>query len=315
MAGIISVTLLGCQKTSNQEFTGLFDGEVVPIQPNVGGRPNGGGSGSKITILETKEFSLGTSITYPGNLAYDGVRLMLMMPSSGASCFPGDVANFQYLGMDLSLQSISQSTYLGISSNGSCNGASFPSFGTVAGKSGMFVPSGAGSNGAIVIRDNATGAIGSSLPFDFTDYGCGSASDSRLATYCGGLFYGVCKTSDRYMRMFSFNSSGLMQSAVTTTLHETSFNKILALTCYEDSSLILVTKYSSKDAYNGFMKFDLSFSKVGEDLATSYDFPPALQEITGIATDGSYLYIQGEVDQSATVKHIMFGKANFGGLK
>ena len=279
--------------------------------------PSTGGVGAGISMLSTKTVALSDTTGLPGNIAFDGTRLLWMNSLSVTNCFPSSQATFQYLALDFTPQTTSTSTYVGLPSGGDCNGRDYPTFPFAAGQSGIFWPT-TGTSGKISIRDNSSGTVLSTTSIDVANYGC-TFNDARLGkgpliTYCGGLYYGAC-TSGSYLRFFAFNSSGTLQSAVTTSLNESSYNVLNALTCYAGNSLLLVTNSSSSNAYNGFYKFDFSFNLVATDTTTSYQFSNGLQQIVGIATDGTNLYLQGAVNTNVNPVTVTLGKATLGTLK
>lgn len=302
----------GCAKVVDQPFSGLFNGEITPAVDDQSGGADGGGK--SISILSTATVNLAGPST-PGNIAYDGTRLLWMNTLSVSNCFPGDLASFEYLDSGFNAQTTSSSTYVGISSSGSCNGGSFPLFSTAAGKTAMFWKTGPGLLGKISVRDNASGVLESTQNVDVANYGC---SELPKLTFCNGLYYGVCKSSGcsgfGCLRFFSFDVSGVMMSAVTTTRSSLSYGNLNALTCSGGDSLILVTGSSDANAYNGFYKYNLSFNLVATDNTTSYQFPSGLRNVVGVATDGTNLFLQGEASQTNPFS-VVFGKATLGSLK
>lgn len=312
---IIMVILLsqGCGvDKSDQKFS--FPGDEITPAPDAGDGGGGGNQGG-ISILSTTTFNLPWTTALPGPVAYDGVRLIFWMPyQSGMNCVPSDQATFQYLTLDFITQSTSTSTYSGISSYGSCNGNSYQVFGTAIGNSGLLWTK-SGTIRSLSVRDDANGNVLSNIDITPANYGCKS-NDYFKVTYCGGLYYGACLSTDYYqmIRFFSFNSSGAMQSAVTTNLDEITYGGVSGIACY-GNSLIVVTKRSDKNAYNRFYKYDLNFNRIAVDSSTSYQYPSKLQSIIGIATDGTYLYLQGSAQNSSSPATMTFGKATLGDLQ
>ena len=309
---ILILLIKGCvTDKSDQKFS--FPGNEIAPTPEADNSNEGGDQG-EISILSTKTFNLTSSTTYPGNIAYDGTRLLFWIPAGQVVCAPDNQASFQYLTLDFTLQATSTSTYIGISSNGSCNGNSYQTFGTTIGSSGLLWKK-TSSIFALSLRDNTNGNVLSTIDINPSDYGC-DTNDYFKVTYCGGLFYGACLTTDWYkmIRFFSFNSSGSMQSAVTTNLDERTYQGVRGIACY-GNSLIVVTGRSEKNVYNRFYKYDLNFNQIAVDSSTSYELPSQLHSIFGIATDGTYLYLQGSSLTNSSPATMTFGKATLGDLQ
>lgn len=289
--------------------------------PSLESEPNPGENGPQagISILSTasKTLSLGF---IPGNIVFDGNQLIWVNSVSSTNCFPSNTASFQHMTLNFSTIGTSTSTLPGISSTFSCNGRSHPLGSNNLGRSTMFWITSSGSNGILSVRDNSNGNILSNTSINVASYGCtgnnADSGDGPLFTYCNGLYYGACKSSPgNYLRLFSINSSGVLQSAVNTSLNQLSYGKINAMTCYKDNSLFLVTNYSAVNAYNAFYKFDLNFNLTATDPTTSLSFPTGLRQIMGIVTDGTSLYLQGREDNGSTPPTIMFGKSSLGYLQ
>ena len=267
--------------------------------------PSGGAPGIEIqTSLDV------TMAVLTSNLVFDGVRLLL--PNTSSAGFPiNNTVSFDYLSTSLSFQANSTTNY---GSGTIYYGYNSPA--PTAGQSALFWSTSQNGNpGTLTIRDDSSGAVLSNTSITFSNnYGCGvigPGGSNAPITFCNGNYYGVCTTNTGYIRFFSFDSSGTMQSAVTTTLDALTYHKLNALTCYNRNSLILVTDSNAYNAYNGFYKYDLSFNLIATDSNNSYSFPSNLQRIVGIATDGTYLYLQGSTNNG---KYTL-GKATFGNLK
>jgi hypothetical protein len=301
----ILVFMTSCGKTVNDPFTGLFGGEIrASSGASVAPAPVSG-----IAVLSTQTV---TGADLVGNIIYDGVRLLL--PDTTGAGFPiSNNVGFDYLSTSLVFQTASATNYANASIFYGFN-SGYNSPAPNAGQSALFwTTSYNASSGTLSVRDNSNGTILSTTAINFANYGC---ANSGPIVYCGGAYYGACSTfggcvsNAGCMRFFSFNTSGTMQSAVTTAKSKLDYGNINAITCYNGSSLLLVTNYSDSNAYNGFYKYDLSFNLVATDPNNSYSFPSAVQSIKGISTDGSYLYLQANGSSTYTV-----GKATLGGLK
>ena len=119
------------------------------------------------------------------------------------------------------------------------------------------------------------------------------------------------------MRFFSFDSSGTMQSAVTTSV-STLTDIPSAVTCYDGTYLLLATSHDS-GAYSAFYKYDLNFNLIATDSSTSSSFPSGLNSssgiIVGIATDGTNLYLEGSLNETPAPPTFTLGVATLGDLK
>jgi len=297
---IFAVVIVSCGKTVNQPFTGLFSGEITP---SVGGGSGGGGNGSSgIQILSTATMtSASKSPVAVGNLIYDGTRLIVIDTIGGWPI--NNTVTFDYISTNLTLQSHSTASYnAGV-------WATVTAPGPLAGQTAVYWAEYGSTSTHLTVRDDASGTIQSTTAINFSNYGC---SGNTTFTYCGGDYYGVCTTSSGYMRLFSCDTSGTMQSAVTTNIATTT-DTPNAVTCYNGSYLLLVTSHDS-GSYSAFYKYDLNFNLMATDSRASASFPPGLQTVVGIATDGTNLYLQG-VNNSANPPTYMLGVATLGNLK
>ena len=307
IAAIIFLFISACSISKSGSFS--FPGNAIAPAPT-----QNSGSGNTIEILNSKTATLSDSTVSPSNIAYDGTRLLWMNTLGTSNCFPSDQATFQYMGLDFSDQVTSTSTYSTIDSGVDCNGSDYPIFGAAAGDSGMFWQTSSGGT-SLSVRDDSTGSLVSTISITPSNYGCTTGAPSSgngpLITYCGDLFYGACTTSTNYLRLFSFDSTGTMQSAVTTTYSELSYDKLNALTCYNDNSLLLVV---NSGIPNSIYKYDLSFNQDAQAEFSS-NWSNDLDTIVGIATDGSYLYLQGVADDSNSPPTVLFAQTTLGNLK
>lgn len=302
---LFCMLLLSCNKGGN--FTPPIAELTNPGPPATpgSGSPGGGGPGSgaqQITLLNTTTVHIGTSSSSAGNLVYDGNRLLLTYQASPV--ISASQVIFEYFGVNLSSQGSSVSTYPSIQSYAGISNQS-------VGMSSLFwSTSGAiGMSGNLSVRNNSDGTLQSTIAINFASFGCNTIP---VLTYGGGLYYGACDTFSGPARLFSFNNSGVLQSAVTLS-DLGQFNSIRAITLYNGNSLIIVTQNNEHVAGNGFYKYGLNFSRQAVDLAGSGAFSAGLTDITGIATDGAYLYFSGRYNASDST--FMIGKASLGSLQ
>lgn len=290
----LSALTIGCNKTVNQPFTGLFNGEITPSAGN-----GGGGSTASIQILSTANMTaVSNSPVAVSNMIYDGDRLLLIDTAGGWPV----ASNIRYDYVSTSLTSQGQST---TNYGGSVNNVVL-SPGPSAGQSTLYW------GGDISVRDDSSGAVLSTTAINFSSYGCTS---NEVITYCGGEYYGACTTGSGYLRFFSFNSAATMQSAVTTTASSTTYNTLDGIACYGGNALILVTSASSSASEVAFYKYDLSFNLIASDTSSSGQFPSGLLAIAGVATDGTNLYLQGAMNNAVNPPTWVMATATLGSLK
>lgn len=301
---VAALLLYGCGGSTNQPFPGGF-GNALPEASTTG---SGGSEGlsSGMSIISSNTFDLASSSDGILGPVYDGTRL-LMSEYNPVVLLSSGTLTFNYLGLStLVLQTTSSSTYSGDirQINQVFNGPS-------AGQTALFWQ-GAGGNsllGNLSIRENSDGAVLSTLPINLSNYGCTSGGP---LTFCNGNYYGAC-TASGSLRLYSFSTSGTMQSGVTTS---SSTGNLNALTCYNNAYLILVTSTCTGNSlHTCFFKFDLSFDLTTSDTSSASSFPVGLQGINGIATDGDYLYLGGEIDMSQVPFKYTVGTATLGGLQ
>lgn len=291
---VLSLLIAACGKTVNQPFTGLFNGQISPVAGDGSGTSNSG-----ITIISSATFtSASTSPVAVSNMIYDGVRLLLVDTAGGWPI--SSSVQYDYVSTSLTSQGQSTTTYGGSVNN------SVLSSGPSAGQSTLYW------SGNLTVRDDSSGSILSTVSLSFSNYGCNS---NEIITYCDGAYYGACTTASGYLRFFSFNSAGTMQSAVTTTNSNAAYVTLNGLACYGSDSLILVTGASSSVGEPAFYKYDLSFNLIASDTSSSGQFPSGLQGISGVATDGTNLYLQGAMDNSVNPQTWVMATATLGSLK
>lgn len=302
---VVTFLLSACADTTEKQFS--WPTAELPSAPASPGSEVQGG----ISILSTSSFTIG-STDQLANLVYDGVRLLI--PFEYNLTFPGSQVTFQYFSTSLVSQTSSNSVYPGIAAD--YTGARYATAHTAGASALIWATTSSSTTLKLSIRDNSNGTVQSTVDLDLTNYGCRSnGGDGSPFAYCGGTFYGACSDTAGKLRFFSFNSAGAMQSAVTTSTTIISSGHLNAMTCYAGNSLILVTKYSTSNLYNGFHRFDLNFQAIATDSTTTYLFPIGLRDIVGIATDGSTLYLQGRTDQTRSPATFAVGTATLGKLK
>jgi hypothetical protein len=234
-----------------------------------------------IQIVQTKKFIIAEN-DYPGNITFNGNNLIL--PIKHSYTFPNDQITAQYISTDLNAIGTSNSTYTGI--NTSYGHFTYITTSPSIGHSSQFWgKTAAYTSDYLSIRDDATGTLSSTTSINFNNFGCSTnVSKGDPITYCNGLYYGVCVSPARLMRLFSFNSLGLLQSAINTQISISSdYNKFSAITCLDNSNILI-------GRYNQIIRYDLNFNLLDNITDSS------LGAINGMASDGNYLYIQSGVN-------------------
>ena len=289
---ITAVVLQACAVDKSGQPFSFPSNQLAPAPAATGG----GGSSRAIQILSSATFnSTSNSPVAVGNLVYDGTRL-LVIDTSGGWPISG-TTTFDYFSTSLVFQAHSTSTFTG-NVNFTATSA-----GPVAGQTALYYNN---SSPYLAVRDDSSGSVLSTTSINFSTYGCNGSTGAPL-TFCNSLYYGACTTGGGFMRLFSFNAAGALQSAVTTTTSDPTADA-QGLTCYDNNSLLLALNAT-------FYKYDLNFNLLATDATSSASFPSGLQSPVGIATDGTNLYLQGALNNSANPPTFMLGIATLGILK
>lgn len=272
--------------------------KISSVGPDTSNSDTGSGvvtTKNTIEVILTKKISISEN-DYPGNISFNGNNLIL--PIRHSYSFPNDQVTSQYYSTDLNFIGNSISTFTGINT---ANGHfTYLTTSSNIGISTMFWgKTSAYTSDYLSLRDDSTGNVLSTTGINFQAFGCSTSfSHGDPIAFCNGQYYGVCVTSSRLMRLFTFGFSGTLQSAVNTKINLPSdYDKFTAITCIDNSNIIIGRS-------SELMKFDLNFNLL-EDISDN-----SIGSVSGLTFDGNYFYIQSSVTGYGTQTNFTIKKLN-----
>ena len=131
------------------------------------------------------------------------------------------------------------------------------------------------------------------IVFNPSTYGCDTGVADYKIALSGSTFYGACTSASApagQLRLFSFNSSGTLLSAITVSWLGSASGPVEGLTIL-DGNLILGADAGVAPWGSAFYKYNLSFQYLGKSSDSTGSLGNVYDDVSSIATDGNSLII------------------------
>lgn len=131
----------------------------------------------------------------------------------------------------------------------------------------------------------------STIVFDSAVYGCNTSILDFKIAYSISTFFGACTGMDTKLRLFSFDTSGGVISAISVSW-PSSYNggPVKGLTIL-NGNLVVAVNYGKVPWGVGFYKYNMSFQYQGDAGGSTGSLGDDYDSVMSLTTDGTHLYI------------------------